>query len=360
MQRLHDRAGYHRMVAGDEMVGTDPEGCLVSLNDFTLHNSPELYYEHPDLIKLRHAYEFIARVARANRRNPEQVVLRLERYSARRVRDWDLKKKIAFVRFEIEQVVENNFDVRLLDADSTPHPETAGWDLFDNQVVRTGDDATREWRTSKTLGYPSLDLAMGRPRRYRPGSAFDRVREFGDTYGEKLIGSPEDIAKRFLEPAWARQEALGASWLGDREEGLKRSRVFVSYNQAGREFAERISELVRTRGGYDVWFDSRELVAGDPLESKLIDAIRHSRAMLVLHGPHGLSKYQTKEVEWTRVLESGRRIRIIPIWAPGCTPPKVEASAAFGERIAIDLRSDAPEDRADELFLALKKAFADF
>lgn len=110
--------------------------------------------------------------------------------------------------------------------------------------------------------------------------------------------------------------------------------IFISYNNADREFAENLAvNLVQAK--HNVWIDKWELSAGDSLIDKIEEAIEGADALLVLLSNNSINS------EWCRKeLKSGilreleeRSVIVIPILIDDCKIPLF-----LREKLYVDLR----------------------
>ena len=61
--------------------------------------------------------------------------------------------------------------------------------------------------------------------------------------------------------------------------------VFISYRGADRVLARKLEHRLRSRWGSRIFLDEQSLMAGQPWEKQLQDALKQARVMLALIGP---------------------------------------------------------------------------
>lgn len=61
-------------------------------------------------------------------------------------------------------------------------------------------------------------------------------------------------------------------------------KVFISYAQGDRDFAERLTSSL-TKEGFEVWRAEDQVLPGDNLAEKVADAIKTSEAMVIVFSP---------------------------------------------------------------------------
>lgn len=89
-------------------------------------------------------------------------------------------------------------------------------------------------------------------------------------------------------------------------------RVFLSYAQADQAFAKALSEEL-TRRGLDVWSDEREILPGDNVWSSIGEALKKSKALVVLISPESMrSKFVRSEIQYA-LGDLGYDQRIFPV-----------------------------------------------
>ena len=75
-------------------------------------------------------------------------------------------------------------------------------------------------------------------------------------------------------------------------------RVFLSYDRADEAFAKTLFEEL-TKRGLSVWRDEEELLPGDNWAEQIGEALKKSRAMVVLISPESMrSKWVRHEIEY--------------------------------------------------------------
>lgn len=128
--------------------------------------------------------------------------------------------------------------------------------------------------------------------------------------------------------------------------------VFVSYSSNDRAFVEKLTADLRARG-VNIWIDQTGLKAGTPdWEQALRDAIRQSRAVLLIASRSArLSRYVKDEIRIAQMY--GRPL--YPVWAVGdewidCIP------MGLGGMQFIDARADSYAAALDEIVGALAGA----
>ena len=97
-------------------------------------------------------------------------------------------------------------------------------------------------------------------------------------------------------------------------------RVFLSYDHSDAELAERLASKLKS-AGVDVWLDKDEILPGDAWAEKISDALKSSRAMIVLLTTNSLrSPRVLNEIEYALGARdySGRLIPVLfgkePTW----------------------------------------------
>jgi len=75
-------------------------------------------------------------------------------------------------------------------------------------------------------------------------------------------------------------------------------RIFMSYSQADEEFAKQLATHL-SRRGCKVWDPSDQLFPGDNWSLKIGEALKHSRAMVVLLSPDSIkSEWVHREIKY--------------------------------------------------------------
>jgi hypothetical protein len=187
IEQLQNRCGYQRMLAGDALVASTPGASVISLNDFTLHKSPEIYYTEPSHLRVRYAYQTISNRCMKSGELPENACTRVELYSKQEFQSFSEISKFFFVQFLIEQVVRNRFSVYLVDVDQKP-PTPQSYDLFDNHVTNFKSTPSIVWQSSDTYRYPSIESVEGEVDKKGIHGVAGRVEEYGKLFGEPLSG----------------------------------------------------------------------------------------------------------------------------------------------------------------------------
>jgi len=72
--------------------------------------------------------------------------------------------------------------------------------------------------------------------------------------------------------------------------------IFLSYTSTNIDNAKKLA-LYLSNNGFDVWFDSWNLIAGDNLETTITTAIRESEIILVFVDSNLLSSYTMRDIE---------------------------------------------------------------
>ena len=89
-------------------------------------------------------------------------------------------------------------------------------------------------------------------------------------------------------------------------------RVFLSYTQADQAFAKALSQEL-TRRGLDVWSDEQKILPGDNWGASIAEALRRSKAMVVLISPDSMrSKFVRSEIQYA-LGDLGYEQRIFPV-----------------------------------------------
>jgi len=90
--------------------------------------------------------------------------------------------------------------------------------------------------------------------------------------------------------------------------------VFISYSSQDGQVARRLFKDLQGRG-LRVWFDQREILAGDSVVDRIQEGLRHSDYLLVLISQHSLnSKWVQMELDQAFVRDpDATELRVIPI-----------------------------------------------
>lgn len=89
-------------------------------------------------------------------------------------------------------------------------------------------------------------------------------------------------------------------------------KVFLSYDHSDSELAKRVKSGLKS-AGVDVWLDTDEILPGDAWSERISDALKTSRAMVVLLTPNSIrSPRVLNEVQYA-LGEPGYRRRLIPV-----------------------------------------------
>jgi hypothetical protein len=100
----------------------------------------------------------------------------------------------------------------------------------------------------------------------------------------------------------------------------RRYDCFLSYNSQNREDAEILAGRL-TQSGLKPFFDKSDLVAGEPWQEALEEALSRSRTCVVLIGQAGISSWQNEEIRVALERRVGdRNFRVIPVLLPGASP----------------------------------------
>jgi TIR domain len=95
--------------------------------------------------------------------------------------------------------------------------------------------------------------------------------------------------------------------------------AFLSHNGADRSLVEALAnELENSR--ISCWLDAWNLVAGDPWQPAIEEALGQCDTCVVFFGPHGLGPWHNEEMRLAiqrRVNSSERRLRVLPVILPG-------------------------------------------
>ena len=96
--------------------------------------------------------------------------------------------------------------------------------------------------------------------------------------------------------------------------------VFLSYHSTDRAAVEEIAFELRGQG-IRIWFDEWELIAGEPFQPRLAEALRHSESIAVFVGPGPKGPWQAAEVQLAINRQFGgnsaQQHRVIPVLLPG-------------------------------------------
>ena len=88
--------------------------------------------------------------------------------------------------------------------------------------------------------------------------------------------------------------------------------VFLSYTQAEQDFARALSQEL-TRRGLEVWSDEQEILPGDNWGSSIAEALKKSKALVVLISPESMrSKFVRSEIQYA-LGELSYEQRIFPV-----------------------------------------------
>jgi hypothetical protein len=95
--------------------------------------------------------------------------------------------------------------------------------------------------------------------------------------------------------------------------------VFLSHSSADKPAVEELARRL-TKEGFEAWLDKWHLIPGDPWQPAIEKALAESETCAVFVGPSGFGPWQNEEMRAAidrRVLDSGRRFRVIPVLLPG-------------------------------------------
>lgn len=116
--------------------------------------------------------------------------------------------------------------------------------------------------------------------------------------------------------------------------------LFLSYHSPDREAVQTVRQLLEARG-IATFLDREDLVPGLPWPQALEEALGSVRAVAVFLGPHGLGRWQKREMWFAldrQVQEekAGRAFPVIPVLLPGADP----TSGFLFLNTWVDLRRD--------------------
>jgi hypothetical protein len=239
IERLQARCGYHRMLVGDTRVAATTGASVISLNDFTLHKTPEIYYTNPDHIRVRKAYQSISNRCTKSGEFPESACTRVELYSRQELQLLPDISKFFFVQFLIEQVVRNRFTVYLVNLDQNP-PTPQYYGIFDNHIINFKSTPSLFWESSDSHEYPFMKNIEGQMDRKGLYGVAGRVVEYGKHFGEPLNGmSAKDICNLLDFPLI---NTRSAKWL--LEYSGEFEKIFILEPNIG-GFGVRLPALIR-------------------------------------------------------------------------------------------------------------------
>jgi len=116
----------------------------------------------------------------------------------------------------------------------------------------------------------------------------------------------------------------------------KTHQVFLSYADADREVARKITDELRAQD-ISVWFSGYELRVGDSIASAIEQAISASDYLVVLLSPHSVnSRWMQEELNAALTRElTARDVTLLPVLIGDCEIPSLLASRHY-----FDLRSN--------------------
>ena len=127
--------------------------------------------------------------------------------------------------------------------------------------------------------------------------------------------------------------------------------VFLSYNSQDKDIVRKLADKLLNQGVLPC-FDEIHITAGDRFARKLEEAIDTARSVAVVIGPHGLGRWQDREIEAAlqrsieeRTGEGRSSVRLIPVLLPGVKDPSQNIPMFLRGLDYVDLRTKGPEDR---------------
>jgi hypothetical protein len=89
-------------------------------------------------------------------------------------------------------------------------------------------------------------------------------------------------------------------------------KVFISHSSTDEALASKVVSYLE-RAGLDVWYDKREIMAGDNWADKVAQGLRESDAMVVLLTPSGLeSDFMRRDIDYALSQKPFKR-RVVPV-----------------------------------------------
>lgn len=100
-------------------------------------------------------------------------------------------------------------------------------------------------------------------------------------------------------------------------------KIFISYSQKDKKYAEVISQSLK-KEGHEIWFDDWKLRPGDNLITKIEEGLRSADAIIIIVSSHSLqSKWVQKEYSAIAFSDiSKNKTRIIPVLVDKSTVPQ--------------------------------------
>lgn len=108
-------------------------------------------------------------------------------------------------------------------------------------------------------------------------------------------------------------------------------KVFISHSSRDKAFVRRLAKRLWGEG-YQVWLDEKELVPGDALATRLSDALKESRVVIVVVTPNSLaSKWLSFELNKATERMVEGQCRIIPVLKGDVEPPAELKSLIYAD-----------------------------
>jgi hypothetical protein len=98
--------------------------------------------------------------------------------------------------------------------------------------------------------------------------------------------------------------------------------VFMSHNSSEKKFVEKIAVYLQDHAGLAPWFDSWELIAGQPSIENMGLGIKSSKSCAVFFGKSGEGNWHKKEMDVALNCQTENpEFRVIPVLLPGAEEP---------------------------------------
>jgi len=108
--------------------------------------------------------------------------------------------------------------------------------------------------------------------------------------------------------------------------------AFISYSHADQEFVWRLARHLTT-SGLQIFFDQAELAVGDTLVSRLTEAVRSARFLLVVMSPdYFSSRWAASELQLALTDEwANGTVKVIPLLRRDCEIPPLLAGKVWAD-----------------------------
>jgi hypothetical protein len=121
--------------------------------------------------------------------------------------------------------------------------------------------------------------------------------------------------------------------------------VFLSHSTADKPAVEELARRL-VKEGIQAWLDKWNLVAGEPWQPAIEEALADSDTCAVFIGPSGLSPWQTEEMRVAinrRVTDTQQRFRVIPVLLPGAKRDSLPRLLVAGTWVEFRDSLDEPD-----------------